>query len=202
MKKNYYQKEYLDLFLRNVLLIPNLLSLSRILILPFLIYYLSLKNSIFWYSLILFLLVILSDILDGLIARFLNQENSLGKILDPIADKIVTFALGFSLVLYKNFPLWYLIILIFRDIIIVIGGLWIYKIKKIIPTSSLLGKIHSQFLGILSFFYIFQNEFYRNLEYMNLLLVSTLIICLCLSFISLIIYTSKFLKIIPIKIFK
>ncbi len=73
-----------------ILNIPNILTLSRILILPFFIlgFYLKTKLGLLL-SLVIFILCCITDYLDGYIAREYNQMTSLGKILDPLADKIL-----------------------------------------------------------------------------------------------------------------
>lgn len=70
--------------------IPNILTLSRILILPFFIlgFYLKTKLGLLL-SLVIFILCCITDYLDGYIAREYNQTTALGKILDPLADKIL-----------------------------------------------------------------------------------------------------------------
>ena len=72
--------------------IPNILTISRILLLPFFIFgfYLGTKLGLLL-SLFVFILCCATDYLDGYIARAYNQTTELGKILDPMADKILMF---------------------------------------------------------------------------------------------------------------
>ena len=72
--------------------IPNVLTLSRILLLPIFIlgFYLQTKLGLFL-SLSIFILCCITDYLDGYVARAYNQTTELGKILDPMADKILVF---------------------------------------------------------------------------------------------------------------
>jgi cardiolipin synthase len=69
----------------NVFTIPNLLSFFRLLISPF---FLFLVKADIKLSFFLFILVSITDALDGLIARLTNSVSLLDKLLDPIADKI------------------------------------------------------------------------------------------------------------------
>ena len=72
----------------DICLAPNLITLGRILLIPFFLY-LLLSGQPFWAA-VLFLVLALSDAFDGYLARKLGQGSDLGKLLDPIADKIVS----------------------------------------------------------------------------------------------------------------
>jgi cardiolipin synthase len=129
--------------------IPNLITLARLLILPFFAATLIYKE--YKYALILFIAAAISDVLDGFIARITNQITDLGKILDPVADK---FFIITSFVIMSNIemiPKWLAIIVISKDLIVVTGCFIIYFVThnlKIEPT--ILGKLSSglQFITI------------------------------------------------------
>ena len=73
--------------------LPNFLTLLRIFLLPLLIYLIIDSNSSFNLAiLILFIVIALSDYFDGVIARKTNSTSEFGKMLDPIADKIIVAA--------------------------------------------------------------------------------------------------------------
>ena len=73
-------------------------------------------------------LAIVSDLLDGYIARRLNQQSDLGKILDPIADKLVIGVVILALILSNpKFPLWAFAIVIIRDCLIVTGNIIVFS---------------------------------------------------------------------------
>lgn len=101
-------------------MIPNLLSLLRIVLIP-LFLYLIFTPSIMSRGLALFVFLIasLTDLLDGWSARKLNQETETGRFLDPLADKLlVVFALIAFLILDPLIPMWMVLIIISRDILI------------------------------------------------------------------------------------
>ena len=100
--------------------IPNLLSIIRIgLVYPILnnIYLLNYKIS-----LIIFIVASITDALDGYLARKLNWQSELGKILDPVADKLLLSGAIFVLWLSDLIPFYVFFILIARDVIILLGA--------------------------------------------------------------------------------
>jgi CDP-diacylglycerol--glycerol-3-phosphate 3-phosphatidyltransferase len=156
--------------------IANKVSVFRILSVPFfvtcLIYY-SEKNDILRYvALLIFLLAILSDAVDGYLARKSKQKSQAGIVLDPLADKLLLISafVGLRMIddfpLRIRFPLWVSLIVISRDIIILLGVIVIYMVKArldINPTR--LGKLTTffQMLAVMAvllqlrFAYIFWN---------------------------------------------
>ncbi|MHB1687530.1 MAG: CDP-alcohol phosphatidyltransferase family protein [Ignavibacteriaceae bacterium] len=83
----------------------------------------------------------LTDILDGYFARKRNEVTEFGKIIDPLADKIVIGALVIKLFFIGEIPGYYFFMVILRDLLIFIGGIIVTnKIGKILP-SNVLGKI-------------------------------------------------------------
>jgi CDP-diacylglycerol--glycerol-3-phosphate 3-phosphatidyltransferase len=102
------------------------------------------------YPLLIFLFIFsaLLDFFDGFLARKLGQETEYGKILDPLADKLLVVAIILALIVKSNFPIWLGAIIISRDLIILIASLIVIKDKRTIIPSVLVGKIT---FGILSF---------------------------------------------------
>ena len=110
-------------------------------------------------SVLFALLAILTDNLDGYFARKYNQITELGKIIDPIADKTIIGTVAIIFFLKATIPLWFLIVVVGRDILILIGGLSVSKkIGKVTP-SNYIGKATVLLISINFFLYIFnQNE--------------------------------------------
>ncbi|MCX7991056.1 MAG: CDP-alcohol phosphatidyltransferase family protein [Proteobacteria bacterium] len=169
--------------------LPNLITLFRIFLIPFYIYELMIDN--FWSALALFIIGSLSDLLDGLLARRLNQVTSLGKFLDPLADKLF-FLFSLSIMSYKNLvPLWFFGILLLRDILVSIGSvIYIDKVgmKEIRP--HLTGKLVNFCIFFITLFVLIDHtyadiSFY--LFYTPLYYVST-----SLSVYSLFVYWQRF----------
>ncbi len=120
--------------------LPNILTITRILFLPF--FAGTLIYGYYRFSLILFLAAAVTDFLDGFIARIQKQTTVFGSILDPVADK---FFLLTSFIIMGNYgliPKWLTITVISRDLIIVTGWLILYFVtNKTKVEPSFLGKI-------------------------------------------------------------
>ena len=120
--------------------IPNLLSIVRIgLIYPIL-------NSVYigeyLVGLIYFLAASLTDALDGFLARKMNWFTELGKILDPIADKLLVIGTIFVLWANNFIPIYVFTILIGRDVLILLGAaMHMSLITNDAPSPNILGKI-------------------------------------------------------------
>ena len=103
-----------------------------ILIVPFMIMFYN-KNYIS--ALIVLIISGMTDFLDGFIARTFNQTSQLGKYLDPLADKLTLFAVGFCVgVMFPPlFPI--IILLVIKDILMIAGSIMLLK-RSINPPSS------------------------------------------------------------------
>ncbi|MFO7708477.1 MAG: CDP-diacylglycerol--glycerol-3-phosphate 3-phosphatidyltransferase [Desulfobacterales bacterium] len=99
--------------------IPNILTVLRILLIP--LFVILLIRGLHGYALLVFIGAGVSDGLDGLIARALNQRSELGAILDPIADKLLLTAAYVTLGVLADIPGWLVVVVISRDVLIVTG---------------------------------------------------------------------------------
>ncbi len=129
--------------------IPNFVTLFRLLLLPFILVLLSSNKplSSLW-ALILMGISGFSDVLDGFLANILNQISSVGKILDPIVDKISIISIIAFLVVYHKFPVWAFVLIIIRELLIICSGGVIIKKYDVIPSSNILGKIAVVLIGL------------------------------------------------------
>lgn len=119
--------------------IPNILTYLRIiLIIPFVYLFLSEKYIL---SAICIAVSGLTDCFDGMIARRFNQVTSLGKILDPIADKATLFAVVICMVIYVPAVLPVLVVLLIKDIIMLLGGIDLINKGITPPAAKWYGKV-------------------------------------------------------------
>jgi cardiolipin synthase (CMP-forming) len=122
--------------------IPNLITTLRIILVPIFIIYLI--NERFLEALTVFVLAGLSDGVDGLLARLLNQKSRLGAFLDPLADKILLIAAFVVLAAGGFIPVWLTVTVITRDILILLGVLILFLTKQdIVIKPSILSKINT-----------------------------------------------------------
>ena len=121
-----------------ILTIPNALSFIRIvLIIPMTIFFL---NKIYIGAAICILISALSDMFDGLIARRFNQITKLGKILDPIADKLTLVAVIICIGIIIPSVRVLVIILAAKDIIMLLGGAYLIHLGIAPPAAKWYGK--------------------------------------------------------------
>jgi len=111
----------------------NKVTIGRILLVPFFIgtvlYFSPDRPYLRWIALGLFLTAVISDIIDGYIARVHHQKTKAGAILDPLADKILLISAFICLYIRRGsfeeivFPLWFVVAIISRDIILIFGAM-------------------------------------------------------------------------------
>ena len=147
---------------REILNLPNTITLARISVVPFL-FFLLMSPGPFW-SLVLaalFVLASITDFLDGFIARKYNLITTMGKFLDPLADKLIVNTAMILMIPIGRIDAWIVVIIIMRDLI-VDGIRSIASSEGIYIQASALGKqktlaqiiavtalmIHYPFLGL------------------------------------------------------
>jgi len=132
--------------------LPNLLSIFRVL-LGFSTFY-TLRNGFFNTTLYIVIVAILTDFLDGYLARKYDVTSTFGKVIDPLADKICFVCLFSGLYLIGSIPLSVVVLFVMRDVIMVLGWLTSYVKDKAGTPNNLgplmIGKINTtiQFLYI------------------------------------------------------
>lgn len=118
-----------------------------------------------------------TDILDGYLARKLNQITEVGKIIDPLADKAAMAVIVIKLFLINEISAFFFFAIIIRDLIIFVGGLFVsQKLGRVLPSNKL-GKITVLFIGtviLLILIGINQESFiYQFIYYSSIVLMFT-----------------------------
>jgi CDP-diacylglycerol--glycerol-3-phosphate 3-phosphatidyltransferase len=130
--------------LRDFFLLPNLLGILRILLLPFIFYFLARDtHSGLIVALALILLAVGSDVLDGIAARRLNQITDLGRIMDPLADKLGLGLFVIFIIIHRGFPIWAAVLLFSKDLLTLIAALLMVRRKGFVLMSNNWGKVNS-----------------------------------------------------------
>ena len=128
---------------------PNLITLLRLIFIPFII--ITVIDNNYRWALVLFVLAGVSDGLDGTLARALKQKTVLGQYLDPIADKLLLSSLFLVLSLLHKIP-WRITILVFsRDICIIATCAVLYATTTLRTFQpSVFGKVNTlaQIVGL------------------------------------------------------
>ena len=119
--------------------IPNMLSVLRI-ILVFVFVFCFFYFDEAYIALVIFLLAGLTDVIDGYLARRNNWITKLGKILDPLADKLMQCTVLICLASAKMIGVWFIIPYILKELLMLFGGLFVIKTKKLVVVSNVFGK--------------------------------------------------------------
>ena len=128
---------------KEICTIPNLLSLFRLLLIPvYVAIYLNATDSVHYFVAAAILAVsCLTDLVDGKIARRFNMISTVGKVLDPVADKATQFTLIVCLAV-KHPHLWLLIVLfVIKESFQLVAGLVNLRQRKMLPGALMAGKV-------------------------------------------------------------
>jgi len=170
---------------KEIFYISNILSFLRIfLLIPF---YLALTGNLKGWAIILIVVIAATDFLDGYLSRRLRQQTDLGKIIDPIADKLTVAMVAWVLVDLRELPIFYLVAVFGRDLIIIILA-WIVILKnKLVVMSNWCGKVAVVSIALVLVLFLFDIDVVK----WQFMWVSLLVM-----FVSLVNYFIVFLRII------
>ena len=118
--------------------IPNMLTIFRFFLIPIfaLFFFSDMENNLI-YAFIVFFIAGVTDILDGYIARKFDLVTEIGKLLDPLADKFMLISVLICLTSTDLIPIWILIVIIIKELIMVFGAIYLYysHVKIVIPSN-------------------------------------------------------------------
>ena len=168
--------------------IPNILTIIRFILIPFI--FISVITNHYLIGLIIFTISAITDILDGYIARKFNYITDIGKLIDPLADKLTQISLLTALTILKLLPWWILAVVFIKECVMVISASVLYSKKDVVVYSKWYGKLATVlfYLAIVSSLLI--NQFNLNISFrIDLYLYYLAILA---TIFSLIMYSIKF----------
>ncbi|MBH64449.1 MAG: CDP-alcohol phosphatidyltransferase [Alphaproteobacteria bacterium] len=122
--------------------LPNALSLARLLAVPIIVWLLLVDA--YAPAFLVFVLAGLSDAVDGYLAKQFEMHTEIGRYLDPIADKTLLVAIYITLGHQEVLPVWLVILVVSRDLLIVGGALLAYTVSQPMrPTPLFISKINT-----------------------------------------------------------
>lgn len=155
----------------------NMLSTFRIfLVIPIFFLILNLNDTYSYrvYAVLLMVLGVITDLLDGYLARKFNEITEFGKIIDPLADKVNIITIIVLLYYMDELPGYYFWIIVLRDVIIFTGGIIVSNIVGKVLPSNLLGKITVLSIGFFIIATVLDLRsitwLYESLKYLSLFL--------------------------------
>ena len=174
--------------------VSNTLSLSRIvLMLPVIYFFITPGLHHREYAVLCTLLAVTTDALDGYFARLLHQESEIGKIVDPLADKIGVGIVVVLLLIFGDIQLWFALLILIRDFLIFLGGLYVRKRNGIVLPSNMPGKFAVSFVALTLTLAMLQ---YRMFDFVESISQAMSCIFLVVSFAF---YIRRFQRILTVK---
>lgn len=170
-----------------ILTIPNLLSLVRLLLIPVILWlYIGLKSNA--WAIIVIILSGLTDVVDGFIARKYNMVSDFGKILDPVADKLTQGALILCLTVSYDWMKWLIILFVLKECAMLIMGYLAICKEDSVNSAQWHGKLNTVMLyGTMCILILFPK--------MPLALANALIVtCALTTTLSFILYTAFYIR--------
>lgn len=171
-----------------IITIPNILSILRIILIPIIawLYYFEMKYTL---AVCVVALSALTDIVDGYIARHFNMTTNVGRILDPIADKLTQAAIIICLVFKFKTMAVLLGVLVIKEIVLGVMGLIVLKATGIVNNSKWYGKLCT---GVLYAVFVLHMLIPGMSDKWSFLLVA---LCIFLLLLSLIMYALRYINI-------
>lgn len=140
--------------------VPNVLTMLRMALIP--VFWYLFMSGYRWWALVVFVTASLTDLADGYIARKYNLITDFGKLMDPLADKLMVISMMLAWVIVGVLPVLPLAILLLKELLMVIGGAVMLK-KKIVVYAEKMGK-YAQLMVVLSLIACFFHEFFAKVS--------------------------------------
>ena len=136
--------------------VPNALTIIRFLLIPIIV--VNIFNGNYILAFVFFTISGITDIADGCIARKFNLISNFGKLMDPLADKLTQIATIASLTLMHIIPIWILVIVLLKELIMIAGASFLYG-KDVVVYSKWYGKLATVLFYLAIVFSLLINQF-------------------------------------------
>jgi CDP-diacylglycerol--glycerol-3-phosphate 3-phosphatidyltransferase len=169
--------------------LPNSLSFLRIILIPWFLYYFHtghLKTAM-----VIMIVAVLTDWFDGQTARWTNEVSEMGKILDPLADKLCLASVAVYFLLIGELPLWFVLFAVIRDIMIFIGAGYVKFRHSVVTTSLWPGKWAVGFVSMMFIVMVWPHPFFRHYPLKEFFLILSTVMLLY----SFVLYCVRFYRI-------
>ena len=141
--------------------LSNAVSLLRVVLTVPVVWLIVLGPAYMWVTFALVVVMIVSDMLDGHLARRRNEISRWGKILDPLADKVAIGAITLVMVWFKGLPFWVIAAVLVRDGLILLASVFLVGKKDVVVSSNIWGKMTTFFMSFLLVSYLMDVDFVK-----------------------------------------
>ena len=171
--------------------LPNIVSIARICLVPvFIAVYFIHESDIKYWAIMVYAIAGLSDLLDGYLARKFDAVTKLGKLLDPLGDKLMTFTVMVCITITSHILYWAVLVYFVKEVLMAIGGFLIHRKARVeLPAANYIGKASTFLLFLVCVIMMF----FRELpEYVEIALTTAAI---CVTLVALASYLNSYIKI-------
>lgn len=154
--------------------IPNILTAIRFCLIPVFIYVFynpEIENNVLW-GIVVFIAAGATDLLDGYIARKYDLITKWGKLMDPLADKLMLLTVLISLYVKGIIPAPVILIVFIKEFLMIVGAAFLYKNRNVVVEANFFGKAAT------ASFYVAVITTVLKLQYSNVLLYIAVVLTL------------------------
>ena len=175
--------------------IPNMISIARICLVPvFIAVYFAFDNEIKFWAIIVYAIAGISDLLDGYLARKFDAVSKLGKLLDPLGDKLMTFTVLVCITITRPILYWAVLVFFVKEVLMGIGGFLIHKKARVeLPAANFIGKTST----FLLFLVCVTMMLFRELP--DYVVIGLTTAAICVTLVALASYLNSYIKIMKSK---